>query len=63
MVSHEIKAEVSGYIVDERFINVETKISDPLHDRMKSFHHRLIDSQDQLIREGLIKLGWTPPPE
>lgn len=41
---------------DERFIELRTKLMDQT---MRS----VCDTQDQLIRAALIKMGWTPPQE
>jgi hypothetical protein len=30
---------------------------------VKELKYTMIDTREQYIREGLIRLGWTPPPE
>lgn len=60
---HEIKGTVTGSVLDERFIRLEVQIDSPIDKIATEFYTVVVDSQDKLIREGLIKLGWTPPPE
>lgn len=47
---------IKGSIRDERLISIETAYGGQVFER-------IIDVEDQLIREGLIRLGWTPPAE
>ena len=49
-----IDAKVSGRLIADRIIAIETTIAG-------EFYSRLFDTEDKLIREGLIRLGWTPP--
>ena len=34
-----------------------------MNERINQFCKMRVNTQEKLIREGLIKLGWTPPPE
>lgn len=47
-------------IIDETV----TEASMNLRKELVSKHYRqVMDTKDQMIREALIKLGWTPPPD
>jgi hypothetical protein len=48
---------VSGKIIDDRFIHIDTKIGDAAERAWR----KTIDMEDQLVRKALIRLGWTPP--
>lgn len=58
---YELTAEVKGRLIDERFIEVVTNLNDTVRQKSEELHRRIIDSEDKLIREGLIRLSWTPP--
>lgn len=46
--------EVGGKISADGVIDIRSQIAG-------NAYHKLIDTEDQLVREGLIRLGWTPP--
>lgn len=56
---HEMK--IDWAIVGERFINMTATRSGGYY--QQQFAHFMIDTRDKAIREALIALGWTPPPE
>lgn len=35
----------------------------PAFEAMQRHQRHVMDTKDQMVREALIKLGWTPPPE
>jgi hypothetical protein len=56
----ELKHEAVGYLDDDTII-VEETITNLLGAKSRSFARLIIDTRERVIREGLIKLGWTPP--
>lgn len=64
MITHTIKPTVdlhSGEICLREFIDDQLAQFDPLTQR--SFLVNVVDTREQAIRDCLIRLGWTPPPE
>ncbi len=58
----EIKYTVSGLInKDAQQITLVTNMN--FKEMQEEIARRVINIQEQVIREGLIKLGWTPPQE
>lgn len=47
--------EVIGRIFDDRIIALDYRVMD-------EFFTRTIDTGDEMIRDALVRLGWTPPP-
>jgi hypothetical protein len=47
--------ELEACVRDNRYIDIRRKIQGEAS-------RKIIDTEDRFIREGLIKLGWTPPP-
>lgn len=42
--------------------NLELRlVSQGIHLKEEQIYHKIIDLEESLIRESLIKLGWTPP--
>jgi hypothetical protein len=48
------KVDIDALIRDGRYIDITTKVAG-------NTWKMVLDTQDRLIREGLVKLGWTPP--
>lgn len=48
--------KIEGAVRENRYIDVVTTIAG-------NTHRKIIDTEERFIREGLIKLGWTPPRE
>lgn len=57
----DIKLSISSstIIIDE-FIT--RTFIDPTQTAVTQHHQQVCDTKDNLIREALIQLGWTPPP-
>lgn len=49
--------------VKDACVIVDQRIDDPLRDIVGQVTRYMIDTREAQIRKGLIKLGWTPPPE
>lgn len=50
------RCKIDVNLIDDRFINMRIDLAG-------SLATRVIDTQEKAIREALIALGWTPPPE
>lgn len=46
-----------------QFSNEGGPYDDMLYEMRDRMHMRVIDLMDQQVREALIHLGWTPPPD
>ena len=57
----KIKYRVTPLIKDKETLEVITEMNDVLNEKMREISRSVIKLQDQAVREGLIKLGWTPP--
>ncbi len=55
-----LRSELS---VKDSCVIVAQSIDDPMGDLVGRVTRHMIDTREKQIREGLIKLGWTPPPE
>lgn len=55
-----LRSELS---VKDSCVIVAQSIDDPMGDLVGRVTLHMIDTREKQIREGLIKLGWTPPPE
>jgi hypothetical protein len=53
-----IKYKVSPVFIDDKYC-VETEII--VNDYVSKLTRIIIDTEDQLVRQRLIDLGWTPP--
>lgn len=54
------KVDVDAKVFSNGEISLETRL--PGADSLRGIvHRRIIQTEDQVIREALIKLGWTPP--
>ena len=58
----ELKVKVGSS--DGRFIHsTVTAMYDHVDSVRSTISRRLMDTEDRMIREQLIKMGWTPPSE
>jgi hypothetical protein len=53
---------LSDLTVKDACVIVDQSIDDPMRDLVGRVTRYMIDTREKQIREGLIKLGWTPPP-
>lgn len=64
MLSQRTELKLSIYddtiIIDETVTEASMNLCNELVSRR---HRQVMDTKDQMIREALIKLGWTPPPD
>ena len=58
----ELKASIQGasILIDEM---IHEPCTDVLQGAAQRHYRQVLDTKDALVREALIKLGWTPPPE
>lgn len=55
---HTLRMKMTGHV------NCETGvISATLTDISDNLTKFVVETREQIIRDGLIRLGWTPPPE
>lgn len=52
----------SNMTVKDDCVIVDQSIDDPMNDLVGRVTRYMIDTREKQIREGLIQLGWTPPP-
>lgn len=63
-IRYQVETKVcldTGLIVQDVFC--DDRLSYGRDAKMEVLYTRVIRMQDEGIREALIKLGWTPPPE
>lgn len=51
---YDLGVTISSAVRDDRYIDVTTEMAGRLT-------KKVIDTEERFIREGLIRLGWTPP--
>lgn len=58
-----MKVEVNSYLEGSK-LHIDTWMGvDPaLKDSERTFIRKVMDLEEQAIKDALIKLGWTPPP-
>ena len=52
----EVKSEIKN-----NDIILDTKLTDARTDYEMKLSRKIIETEDAMVREALIKLGWTPP--
>jgi hypothetical protein len=46
---------------DTGILEIEERMESPFNTITGNFHRHIMDTKDEMIRKGLIALGWTPP--
>lgn len=59
MSDKNLDFRMQAFTIGERLIDI--KLQSWFRDKMEELAHWQVDTQDKLVREKLIQLGWTPP--
>ena len=62
-MSDKLTVKITPRILDPSCFSLETEITDSINEFTSRFYTRVLELEDQAVRDCLIALGWTPPKE